>query len=222
MTYRNVSRREILGMALGIGTAVVGGFAQTANHHFTPPLSLGPFYPLIKPLDMDADLTIVKGKKARAEGKIIHIAGRVIDITGAPVKNARIEIWQADAHGRYVHRSDAHKAVPDDNFQGYAVLKSDDLGRYRFKTVMPAPYPAAPFLPGVRTPHIHFDVSGKYDRVITQMFFPDEPLNKTDPILQNIRSETAKSAVFAKLAEAGKDISADERLFVWDIVMTSG
>ena len=221
-TNRSVSRREILGMAIGVGAFTTGGLAQAVKHHFTPPLSVGPFYPLVKPLDRDGDLTIVIGKKVRAEGKIIHVAGRVMDVNGAPVKSARIELWQADSHGRYSHRSDAHNAVPDHNFQGYAVLKSDDLGRYRFKTVMPAPYPAAPFLPGVRTPHIHFDVSGKYDRLVTQMFFPEEPLNETDPILQNIRNEAARNAVTAKPTQPDKEVSADERMFIWDIVLTSG
>lgn len=219
---RGFTRREMLVMVAGLGGITLAGstFAQDVKRMFTPPLTVGPFYPQIKPLDQDADLTIINGNKSPAEGKIIHIAGRVTNIKGEAVINAKIEIWQADSHGRYSHKSDPNKAPLDINFQGYCVLNTDNEGRYRFKTIMPAAYPG--LIAGMRTPHIHFDVLGKHDRVTTQMFFPDEPLNKTDRIYQDMRGESAQAAVTAKLRPPTKDMLTGEQLFEWDVVMLTG
>ncbi len=99
--------------------------------------------------------------------------GRVLNAGGEPVSGARIEIWQANAHGRYAHPADDNPAPLDPNFQGYAKLLTDADGRYRFKTIKPSAYPAGAFM---RPAHIHFDVTGKLDRLVTQMYFPDDPL----------------------------------------------
>lgn len=187
---------------------------------FTQPLTLGPFYPQIKPLDQDADLTIVKGQKVKAEGKVIHVAGRVINVKGEPVSNARIEVWQADANGHYAHNSDQNKAPLDTKFQGYCVLKTDKEGRYHFKTVKPGAYPG--IRSGIRTPHIHFDVQAKMDRMVTQVFFPGEKLNETDAILQSIRNEAAKTTVFLKELALTSDVGPNETLFGWDCVLLTG
>ena len=215
-----LSRREVLGMAVGLGSWAlsISVFAQDATRLFTPPLTLGPFYPQVKPLDQDADLTLIKGRTTRAEGQIIHVAGRVLNLKGEAVKDARIEIWQADSHGRYAHNSDKNPAQLDSGFQGYAVLQTDNDGRYRFKTIKPAPYPG--LIAGKRTPHIHFEVSGKNDRLVTQMFFPDEPLNAQDNILQNVRPLHREAAIAKPLTN--KEIAADELMFGWDIVLVSG
>jgi protocatechuate 3,4-dioxygenase beta subunit len=207
-------------MMAGIGAFSVTGFPQTADRKVTPPLTMGPFYPQVKPLDQDADLTVIKGGAARAEGRFIHVAGRIVNVKGEPVKNARIEIWQADSRGRYAHKSDPNKAKLDTNFQGYSVLESDSEGRYRFKTVMPAPYPG--LIAGMRTPHIHFDVFGKYDRVVTQMFFPNEPLNQTDRIFQEVRNDAGRAALTAKLLSPTADVGKDELLYGWDCVLVTG
>src|SRR5262249_49574822 len=154
------SRREVLGLTVGLGSWALNNpaFAQETRRMFTQPLTLGPFYPQVKPLDQDADLTMIKGRNVRAEGKIIHITGGVSNRKGEPVQDARIEIWQADSHGRYAHKSDQNPAPRDANFQGFAVLKTDNEGRYRFKTIKPGAYPG--LIAGTRTPHIHFDVFG--------------------------------------------------------------
>jgi protocatechuate 3,4-dioxygenase, beta subunit len=215
-----LSRREVLGMAVGLGSWALSTsvFAQDATRLFTPPLTLGPFYPQVKPLDQDADLTLIKGRTTRAEGQVIHVAGRVLNLKGEAVKDARIEIWQADSHGRYAHNSDKNPAQLDSGFQGYAVLQTDNDGRYRFKTIKPAPYPG--LIAGKRTPHIHFEVFGKNDRLVTQMFFPDEPLNAQDNILQNVRPSHREGAIAKPLTN--KEIAADELMFGWDIVLISG
>ena len=215
-----LSRREVLGMAVCLGSWALSTsvFAQDATRLFTPPLTLGPFYPQVKPLDQDADLTLIKGRTTRAEGQVIHVAGRVLNLKGEAVKDARIEIWQADSHGRYAHNSDKNPAQLDSGFQGYAVLQTDNDGRYRFKTIKPAPYPG--LIAGKRTPHIHFEVFGKNDRLVTQMFFPNEPLNAQDNILQNVRPSHREGAIAKPLTN--KEIAADELMFGWDIVLISG
>jgi len=220
------SRRQMLEMAIGFGGfgfafSGTGGsvFAQEAKRLFTPPLTLGPFYPQIKPLDTDADLTLLAGNKGRAEGKVVHLMGRVINLKGEPVRGAKIEIWQADTNGRYSHPSDPNTAPLDKNFQGYGVQTTDAEGRYRFKTVKPGAYTG--LIAGMRTPHIHFEVAGKYDRVITQVFFPDEPLNEKDTILQSLKSPH-KESVIVKLMPPTKELEADSVVAVWDMVLLKG
>ena len=133
----------------------------------TPDQVMGPFYPLTKPLDRGADLTTIPGKPGRAHGQVIHLMGRVLDMKGKPVAGARVEIWQANTHGRYVHPSDTNPAPLDPNFEGFGVQITDREGRYRFKTIKPDGYPT--HIPGwKRPPHIHFDVTGKVDKLVTQ------------------------------------------------------
>lgn len=215
-----LSRRKMLGKLVGFGGLALTGsvFAQESKNVFTPWMDSGPFYPVLKPLDVDADLTIVKGKKTRAEGKIVHVTGRVINQNGEPVKGARIEIWQANKYGRYLHPSDPNTAPLDPNFQGSAVIKTDSDGRYRFKTIKPGEYPIS--ATEVRTPHIHFEIEGKTNRITTQMFFPNEPLNDKDTFLQNLFFD--KSSLIAKLLPTTKEIPSGEILLGWDIILMNG
>lgn len=218
-----LSRRQVLEMAIVLGGFAFSGttslvFAQEAKH--TPSLILGPFYPQIKPLDMDADLTVLAGKQGRAQGKIVHLMGRVLNLKGEPVSGAEVKIWQANTHGRYSHPSDSNTAPLDPNFQGYGVQITDAEGRYRFKTIKPGAYPEV--LGGqMRTPHIHFEVAGKTDRVVTQVFFPNEPLNGQDNILQSLKG-TRKESVIAKLMPQTKELEADSIIAVWDMVLRKG
>lgn len=219
---KEYSRREILGMAVGLGGLYSAGdsvFAQEAKRMLTPEAIAGPFYPILKPLDKDADLTLIGRKKTRAAGKIVHVTGRVLNEQGQPVKGAKIEIWQANTWGRYSHASDPNTTAQlDPNFQGYTILTTDSLGRYRFKTIKPGAYPATETW--MRPPHIHFDVFGKTDRLITQMYFPDEPLNGKDEIFLDLGSY--KQAAVADPLPPSKDIEPDAMLLNWDIVLTKG
>ena len=105
---KGYSRRQMLEMAIGLGGFTLIGannsiFAQEAKRLFTPPVTVGPFYPQVKPLDQDADLTLLTGKRERAKGKVIHLMGRVINLNGEPVSGVKVQIWQADTNGRYSH-----------------------------------------------------------------------------------------------------------------------
>jgi protocatechuate 3,4-dioxygenase beta subunit len=184
----------------------------------TPDQVLGPFYPLTKPLDRGADLTTIPGKPGRAQGQVIHLMGRVLDTKGEPVAGARVEIWQANTHGRYTHPSDSNPAPLDPNFEGFGVQITDHEGRYRFKTIKPDGYPT--HIPGwKRPPHIHFDVTGKVDKLVTQMYFDGDPLNDKDRLLQ---SSWAKEPLIAKLLPPTRDVEPESLLAVWDIVIPRG
>jgi protocatechuate 3,4-dioxygenase beta subunit len=167
----DLSRREILRMSAILGvTSVVStkfAFARAALHR-TPGQILGPFYP-VKPFDQNADLTKVPGRPGHAEGEILNVMGRVLNLKGEPVSNSKVEVWQANAHGRYTHPSDTNPAPLDPNFEGSAALTTDPEGRYRFKTIKPGAYPIGPNT--IRPAHIHFEVYGKQDRLVTQMYF---------------------------------------------------
>ncbi|MBC8067255.1 MAG: protocatechuate 3,4-dioxygenase [Deltaproteobacteria bacterium] len=141
----------------------------------TPSGDLGPFYPVEHPLDTDFDLTRVGEAATRARGRIIEIPGRVPARDGTPQANARLEVWQANAVGRYAHAADVRTDVPlDPGFQGYAELRADAQGRFRFVTIRPGGYPVEGLFE--RSSHIHLDVRGRQRRLVTQMYFDD-----TDP-----------------------------------------
>ena len=184
----------------------------------TPDQILGPFYPLTKPLDRGADLTTIPGKPGRAQGQVILLMGRVLNANGEPVAGARVEIWQANAFGRYTHPSDQNPAPLDPNFEGYGVQLTDAEGRYRFKTVKPYGYPTQ--IEGwQRPPHIHFDVSGQMDKLVTQMYFEGDPLNEKDRLLQ---SSWAQERLVARLLPPTADDEPDAMLAVWDVVIPRG
>jgi len=180
----------------------------------TADLITGPFYPQVKPSDGDADLTWVRGHRSRAEGKVVHLTGRVLTIFGQPVTNASIEVWQANVAGRYNHPSDQNTKSPlDPNFQGYARLRTDRDGRYRLTTIKPGGYPTP--RGDMRAPHIHFEIDGSVDRKVTQLFFPNEPLNVQDRHLLSVRRpETLTAHV--------QDPLGSEIVARWDIVLTMG
>src|SRR4030088_776960 len=194
----DLNRREILKMSAILGVASVASnkfaIAQTALPR-TPEQILGPFYPM-KTLDQTADLTRVPGRPGRAEGHVLNVMGRVLNLKGEPVRNAKVEIWQANSHGRYTHPSDANPAPLDPNFEGSAILTTDQEGRYRFRTIKPAAYPAGPNR--MRPAHIHFQVTGRQDKIVTQMYFADDPYNEADPFLNSVGGAERKELLVRK------------------------
>lgn len=168
--------------------------ARTEDH------VLGPFSPITKPLERDADLTHLRGRRASAEGKIIHLMGRVVNPQGKPLPGIKLEIWQANVHGRYTHINDSNPAPLDPNFQVYGVQVSDAKGQFRFKTIKPGAYPTG-IDDWTRPPHIHFNVTGRHEALVTQMYFPGEALNDKDQLLQS--AAPGQATLIAKVNPAG-------------------
>ena len=180
----------------------------------TADLITGPFYPRATPRDSDADLTLVRGHRGRAAGQIVQLSGRVLDLKARPVPGVTIEIWQANAYGRYDHPSDPNiKAPLDPDFQGYTLLRTGADGSYRLTTIKPGPYPTA--RGDMRAPHIHFQVDGRTDRKVTQLFFPGEPLNSQDRHLNSVRRP---ETLLANIQPGHGSVVVAQ----WDIVVTSG
>ena len=147
----------------------------------------GPAYGHGKVGPLDNDLT--RQHKGEPVGERIIVSGRVLDGDGRPVRDSLIEIWQANAAGRYVHAGDRHPAPLDPNFTGAGRCVTDDEGRYRFVTVKPGAYPWKNHENAWRPAHIHFSLFGPAfaTRLITQMYFPGDPLFSQDPIFQSVR-----------------------------------
>lgn len=222
MTDHAFTRR---GLMTGLGAAgLIAPLPLHAADKLTKSLemAMGPFYPVEKPLDRDADLTRLKGSRARAKGEVIEVAGRVLAADGRPQPGATIELWQCNAAGRYAHRGDHNRAPLDPNFQGYARLTADAEGRYRFLTVKPAAYPAGDFL---RSPHIHLDVAGRYKRLVTQLYFPvDAAMLQQDKVLQHDLEQTTeaeRASVFAKRLEKAARAEPGADRWVFDIVLAA-
>ncbi len=212
-----ITRRAALGqIAAGTGLLATGAFAQSVSLTPTPFQVVGPFYPLVRPTDSDSDLTLISGHRARAAGAPIELTGRVLTPRGQPVANALLDVWQANAAGRYAHDSDMSGLALDDHFQGFGRLRTDSQGRYRVRTVKPGAYPIGGDGSPMRTPHIHFEVSGRTDRLTTQMYFPGEALNASDILL---RGQPGAEALIARAVEGGADGMAR---YAWDIVLATG
>jgi protocatechuate 3,4-dioxygenase beta subunit len=186
---------------------------QTTKLSRTPPQILGPFYPFMLTPTETGDLT----SGGQAKGTVLYLSGRVLTEKNEPVADAKVEIWQANAAGRYPHPNDENVAAPlDEKFQGFAVTKTDGQGRYAFKTVRPAAYPAAPGR--WRPAHIHFSVTAKYEQLVTQMYFKGDQYNESDSWLN---SSSRKDLLITDPTQAeGKEPGAQAITF--DIVLTRG
>jgi protocatechuate 3,4-dioxygenase beta subunit len=141
---------------------------------------------------LDHDLT--RQHAGEPLGERIIVAGRVIDENGRPLRNTLIELWQANAAGRYVHEGDRHPAPLDPNFTGAGRCLTDDEGRYRFVTIKPGAYPWKNHPNAWRPAHIHLSLFGRafVQRLVTQMYFPGDPLFGQDPIFNSVRDPRAR------------------------------
>jgi protocatechuate 3,4-dioxygenase beta subunit len=170
---------------------------------------------------LEADLTI--GHPGEPIGQRIVVAGRILDGDGRPVRGQLVEIWQANAAGRYVHERDQHPAPLDPNFTGAGRCLTDDDGWYRFQTIKPGPYPWRNHFNAWRPAHIHFSVFGTSftQRLVTQMYFPGDPLLGLDPIYQSIVDERARSLLVAAY-DHGLTSHEWATGYRWDIRLSGG
>jgi protocatechuate 3,4-dioxygenase beta subunit len=149
--------------------------------------------------ELDADLT--RRHSGEPLGERIVVSGRVLERDGRPVRGALIEIWQANAAGRYAHVNDQHPAPLDPSFSGAGRCLTDEEGRYRFVTVKPGAYPWRNHPNAWRPAHIHLSLFGRaFDqRLVTQMYFPGDPLFEHDPIFQSVRDPRARARLVSAL-----------------------
>jgi protocatechuate 3,4-dioxygenase, beta subunit len=130
----------------------------------------------------------------RAIGQYIEVTGRLVDEDGAPLAGSMVEIWQANSAGKYIHEMDRHEAPVDPNFVGVGRFVTDAEGCYKFRSIKPGAYPVTESKWWWRPPHIHFSIFGPswMNRFITQIFFPGEPLNETDLLLNAVQDPEAR------------------------------
>jgi protocatechuate 3,4-dioxygenase beta subunit len=162
----------------------------------------GPVYGegAIQPLDNDLTRNAVKN--GEVIGERIIVVGRVLDEDGRPVPDALIEIWQANACGRYIHKVDQHPAPLDPNFTGAGRCLTDKNGEYCFITIRPGAYPWGNHENAWRPAHIHFSLFGAnfLQRLVTQMYFPGDPLFPLDPIFNSIPDENGRQRLISEYA----------------------
>jgi protocatechuate 3,4-dioxygenase, beta subunit len=195
------SRRAFGGSILALGALAASRAA--AAPIVTAESPMGPFYPTGYVGEDDFDLTLLNGRSARALGDVIEVSGRVLDRLGNPVSGAKIELWQANANGRYAHGNDTSAGALDPNFQGLARLVTGPSGEWRIRTIRPNLY-------GRRTRHIHFDVSGKAHRLMAQMYFPEDAEKNASDGLYRLLGESAETSLAR--------MEAPDR-YRWDIVL---
>jgi protocatechuate 3,4-dioxygenase, beta subunit len=158
----------------------------------------GPVYGHNDVSPTDSDLT--RQHSGEPMGERIIVTGRVIDDSGRPVPHTLVEIWQANAAGRYRHKKDGHPAPLDPNFTGAGRVLTDENGGYQFTTIKPGAYPWENHDNAWRPAHIHFSLFGPafVTRMVTQMYFPGDPLLPFDPIFQSIPNESARRRLISQ------------------------
>ena len=179
----------------------------------TGPQLIGP-----EPGERDADLT--RQHEGEPIGERITIGGRVLDTAGRPLAHTLVEIWQANAAGRYLHAQDNWPAPLDPNFSGAGRCLTDGEGRYSFTTVKPGPYPWGNHHNAWRPAHVHFSLLGRAfaQRLVTQMYFPGDPLFELDPIAGSVRDPQARERMVSRFSI--DDTQPDWAIaYQWDIVL---
>jgi protocatechuate 3,4-dioxygenase, beta subunit len=201
----------------------VGTRLRSPNRPLVPlPQSLteltGPMLGEGRVAERDHDLTRQHDGEPLGQRIIVH--GRVLDGDGRPVRNTLIEVWQANAGGRYRHDRDRHPAPIDPNFSGGGRCLTDDEGRYRFVTVKPGAYPWPNHDNAWRPAHIHFSLFGRAfpQRLVTQMYFPDDPLFDYDPIFNSIPDPKARDRLISRF-DLSETVPEWALAFAWDIVL---
>lgn len=202
-----LSRRRFVSVLAALPT--VGLASRMAHALQTPSAMEGPFYPTPSMRFSDADNNLVKieGQVREAGGEVVVLKGRVFDRDNKPVAGARVEIWQCDAGGFYLHTGDRGRGTYDDAFQGFGHVVTGDDGAYAFRTIKPVPYPG-------RTPHIHVKVLHGGEELTSQFYLKDHPLNASDFLYQRMTADEqqAVAMVFSDVSEDVPEAVVDIRL----------
>lgn len=199
------SRRRFVGGTLGaLGFSALAKPALAAD--LTPHATEGPFYPTLamRKADVDNDLVKILGTVQEAGGEVFVLKGRVLDNSGAPLVDRRIEIWQCDMNGKYLHTGDRQAIHFDPAFQGFRHDISGPDGSYEFRTIKPVTYPG-------RTPHIHVKVfEGEQEVLTTQFYIEGHPSNSRDRIFNRLSDSEAQAVSMAfTMTDTGEEAIVD-------------
>lgn len=200
MTKPTHSRRNVLTWVVGTLGLTAARSASAAD--LTAPSAEGPFYPTppMRRGDVDNDLVKILGSVQEAGGEVFMLEGRITDADGTPLANHRIEIWQCDMNGKYLHSGDRQDIEFDPAFQGFGHDITGPDGTYSFRTIKPVSYPG-------RTPHIHFKVFDGDREVLTgQLYISGHPANSRDRIFNRLTEDQANtvSMVFESAADGDR------------------
>ena len=189
----------------------------------------GPLFPADSVLPDEADLSRTAPEVPRALGQLITVSGRVLDEAGRPVRHCLIELWHANSAGKYIHHNDPSPVPADPNFRGRGRALTDGAGRFFFRTIKPGGYAVPDSEPGAkrgwwRPPHIHVSLFGPCftSRLITQLYFPGEPLNDLDLILNSIPDKAARERLvlrFRPRAESNSETGDAPLDYTQDLVL---
>jgi len=190
---RRIRRQLLLGAsgAFGLAALTASWRALAATLLRTPPQTEGPFYPLQRPAGIDNDLVHVAGQSGVASGELASVGGQVLDTAGRPLSGVLVEIWQANAYGRYNDTRDSSPQPIDPRFKGYGTCLTDADGAYSFHTIKPVAYTG-------RAPHIHFALAGSaLPRFVTQMYVDGAPENSRDFVLRGLAPAERRRVIVA-------------------------
>ncbi len=171
----------------------------------------GPFYPDNLPLDTDNDLLLINDGITPAVGEITHLSGRILGPSGEPIRNALVEIWQADAKGKYIHSRSNHDGQ-DTNFQGFGRFLTSSTGEYYFRTIKPTKYVG-------RAPHIHYAVyQGGKRMLTTQLYVRGDPRNEKDFLFRDAKTPEARASIVTDFTPI-RDSKIGEFAAKWDVIL---
>lgn len=207
----NQNRRQVVkGMAFtAMAFATPGLLAEELTH--TARQAEGPFYPDHLPLDTDNDLILVNDAITPAVGEITHLSGRILNLSGEPVRNAMVEIWQSDNTGAYIH-TEGRREQMDKNFQGFGRFLTGATGEYYFRCIKPSKYVG-------RAPHIHYAVLQNGNRMLTtQLYVKGDPQNEDDFLFREATTAAAKATIVTDFVPIPSSKSG-ELAARWDVVL---
>jgi protocatechuate 3,4-dioxygenase beta subunit len=207
----NQARRRFLQNAAFTAAAfsTPGLFAEELTR--TAAQGEGPFYPDKLPLDTDNDLILVNDSINPSIGEVTHLTGRILTQAGTPIRNAVVEIWQADSTGAYIHTR-ARREKMDKNFQGFGRFLTSSTGEYYFRCIKPTKYVG-------RAPHIHYAIYQHGKRILTtQLYIKDDPKNEKDFLFKRARTPEAKATLVTEFKPIPTS-KTGELAAKWDVVL---
>lgn len=210
MPAQQTRRHFVRGVAYSAAVfSTPGLFADQLTR--TAPQAEGPFYPDKLPLDTDNDLLLLNDSITPAVGEVTHLSGRILNQSGEPIRNAVVEIWQADSTGSYIHTKGRKEKI-DKNFQGFGRFLTGSNGQYYFRCIKPTKYVG-------RAPHIHYAIYANGKRLLTtQLYIKGDPQNENDVLFKRAKTAEAKATLVTEFKPLAGSV-AGELQANWDLIV---